>query len=75
MFAVDYSEIQIGDLIGRGSYGTVHKGVWNGETVALKQVSIPAGIDAKDMLANNKELAALRYRTKSVVVSHCDPIL
>lgn len=34
--SVDYQEIQFGELIGRGCYGSVHKGLWRGETVALK---------------------------------------
>ncbi len=58
---VNYQEIQFGELLGRGSYGTVRKGVWNGKTVALKSIALPPGVDRSQILACNQEIAALRY--------------
>lgn len=62
-----YQEIQFGEVIGHGSYGTVHKGAWKGQTVALKRIKIPPGMDKTQMLANNREIAALRYASSSLV--------
>lgn len=41
-------QITVGQRIGSGSFGTVYKGKWHGkwlpgQTVALKQVALPAG--------------------------------
>ncbi len=58
---VDYQDIQFGELIGRGSYGAVHKGVWRGNTVALKRIPITPEVDTSQVFASNKEIAALRY--------------
>ena len=49
------------EVIGQGSYGTVHKGIWRGETVALKRLPVPSGMSTQHVLQHNKELAALRY--------------
>ena len=59
--SVDYQDIQFGEVIGRGCYGSVHKGLWGGETVALKCIRIPSAIGEAEILANNQEIAALRY--------------
>ncbi|CAG2164318.1 unnamed protein product [Oppiella nova] len=32
------SDVQLGQVVGRGAYGDVYRGVWNGNTVAVKQV-------------------------------------
>ena len=58
---MEYNKIQFGELVGRGSYGTVHKGVWKEQTVALKRLQIPPGMDKSQVVANSQEIAALRY--------------
>ena len=32
------SKLKVGDEIGRGAYGTVHKGVYEGKSVAVKKI-------------------------------------
>ncbi|TMW68569.1 hypothetical protein Poli38472_006037 [Pythium oligandrum] len=33
---IDYSELQVGEMIGQGAFGTVHRAMWRGTTVAVK---------------------------------------
>ena len=56
-----YKSIHFGKLIGKGCYGSVHKGLWEGQTVALKRIKVPSGTDAETMAAHSREIAALRY--------------
>ena len=35
---IAFEELTFGNVIGRGSFGEVHKGVWYGTTVALKRI-------------------------------------
>lgn len=37
---VDYKDLQIGGVVGKGSFGTVHKGKWKGRDVALKRLKL-----------------------------------
>lgn len=57
---VNYDDIEFGQVIGRGTFATVHKGDVNGAVVALKRIRIPAGSDVQQLLINSKEIAALR---------------
>lgn len=56
-----YKDIHFGNLIGKGCYGSVHKGLWEGQTVALKRIKVPSGTDAETVAAHSREIAALRY--------------
>ena len=56
---VDYSEITIGTTIGKGGFGTVNKGKWKNQDVALKRMRLPGGCG--EDLADMKEIAVLRY--------------
>ena len=56
---VDVTELHFGEVIGRGGFGTVSKGTWHGEDVALKRVRLPAGFDT-DTIADMNEIAVLR---------------
>ena len=58
--SVKYTDIQFGQLIGRGSFGSVYQGRWKGKSAALKCISIPPGVDRESMIATSCELAALR---------------
>ena len=58
---VEKHELKFDEVIGQGSYGTVHKGIWRGETVALKRLPVPPGMSTQHVLQHNKDLAALRY--------------
>ncbi len=31
-----FSSVSLGPLLGRGSYGRVHRGVWQGQQIAVK---------------------------------------
>lgn len=57
---MEQEEVVVQEEIGRGCF-TVYKGLWKGNIVALKKIPIPAGISKDEMLAGNKEIAALRY--------------
>ena len=58
---VDYNDIQFNELLGRGNFGSVYKGIWMQKTVALKKISIPADMNTQSYLTSNKEIAALRF--------------
>ena len=58
---VDIKEVHFGDVVGHGAYGTVHKGTWQGKTAVLKRISIPPGVDKTQIIASNREIAALKY--------------
>ena len=46
---VHYSEIEVGGVIGKGSFAIVNKGKWNGQDVALKRIRVPGGYDSEDI--------------------------
>ena len=47
---VNNEDIQFGDVIGRGTFATVHKGDVNGAVVPLKCFHIPAGSDMQQVV-------------------------
>ena len=53
------SEIEIGDVIGKGSFGVVNKGRWKGKVVALKRIRLTGGCSDEET-ANAKEITVLR---------------
>ncbi len=56
---VDYKELEIGGVVGKGSFGTVHKGKWKSRDVALKRLRLPGGHDTGSK-ADVKEIEVLR---------------
>ncbi|CAG2166060.1 unnamed protein product [Oppiella nova] len=50
---VDKSDIQLNEVVGRGTFGAVWKSVWRGDTIAVKQ------IDKVETTDYNNELAQL----------------
>ena len=58
--SMKYTDIQFGQLIGCGSFGSMYQGRWNGKSVALKWISIPPGVDRENVIATSRELAVLR---------------
>ncbi len=38
MRVIDYSSLQLGELLGKGSYGEVYSGKWECEPVAVKKL-------------------------------------
>ena len=54
------SEIELKEQIGKGCFGVVYRGMYKGEEVAVKKISIPSGISKETVLTNSRELAALK---------------
>ena len=40
---IDMSELEFGEVVGRGSFATVHRGSWKGHDVALKKMKSTFG--------------------------------
>ena len=57
---VAIEELQFGKIIGRGSFGEVHKGTWNGMTVALKRIRLPPGTESSTM-PTPQEVSLLKW--------------
>ena len=67
---IDHSEIEIGEELGRGSFGVVYKGELHGMSVAIKKIAASASQSEKDMAATmlHREVKALsRCRHKNIV--------
>ena len=56
---IAFEELTFGNVIGRGSFGEVHKGVWNGTTVALKRIRFPSETQISS-LSIPKEVSVLK---------------
>ena len=52
-------ELHFGKIVGRGSFGEVHKGTWNGMTVTLKRIRLPSGTESST-LPTPKEVSLLK---------------
>lgn len=65
--SLPYIDIQFNEVIGRGTFGVVHKGIWKGETVALKVLPLPSGVGHAEIFERNREMAALRYRMMYII--------
>ena len=47
---IDPDKVRLIEVIGRGTYGVVHKAVWRGSIVAVKQISTPSSTVENDRL-------------------------
>lgn len=56
---IPIKQLHFGEVIGRGTFGKVYKGMWKGLTVALKSITLPAGGDMS-FLPTPKEVEVLR---------------
>ena len=56
---VQKSEVEMGDVIGKGSFGIVNKGKRKGKVVALKRIRLPGGYSGEET-ADTKEITVLR---------------
>ena len=57
---VHVDEVQFKEQIGKGSFGSVHKGMYKNKEVALKKIKVPAGVCKENMVVKSREIAALR---------------
>ena len=57
----DVSEVELGDVLGRGSSGVTVKGKWKGQPVAVKTVNVSGKSRAVSFLREVKILAQLRH--------------
>ena len=57
---VKFQELEIGEVIGRGSFATVNRGKWKGKDVAVKRIRIPPGYETEDVF-NHREISILRF--------------
>ena len=67
-FIVEFDELAIGGIIGRGSFSVVHRGQWQGRDVALKRIRAPPG--AEDVVSS-QEVTVLRLGSK-LIQGHCN---
>eukprot|EP00727_Mastigamoeba_balamuthi_P013704 m51a1_g8957 putative serine threonine kinase (2606) ;mRNA; f:1042935-1051690 len=68
---VDASEILLGDVIGQGSFGVVHKALWRDTEVAAKVFSIEA-LQAQDIEQVAKEVDVMRaLRHPNILLFMC----
>ena len=56
-----FSKVMLGPLLGRGSFGAVHRGVWNKRQVAVKVSNAPC-----DGASSGRVLAALKSAVMQV---------
>ena len=54
----DPTNIRLIEVIGRGTYGVVHKAIWRGSIVAVKQIFTPSSGAENDRLI--KEIEAFQ---------------
>lgn len=66
---IDVSELEIGDLVGRGITATVHKGRWKGHVVAIKQIDLgKRKTELKEQIAFTREVSVLSSVSHSNLV-------
>ena len=42
---IPFEDLEFSVLIGKGTFGEVHKGMWKEQTVALKKLKLPPDVD------------------------------
>ena len=52
-------DLEFGGVLGRGSFATVHRGIWRGMEVALKRIRMPCASSAA-IADLPKEISILR---------------
>lgn len=57
---VKFEDIKVGEVIGRGTFGTVNHGKWKGKDVALKRMKTAGYVNTLEDVSNYKEISVLR---------------
>ena len=57
---VKFEDVKFGEVIGRGTFGTVNRGVWKGKDVALKRMKTAGCVNRVEDVSNYKEISVLR---------------
>ena len=63
---VKFEDIKVGEVIGRGTFGTVNHGKWKGKDVALKRMKTAGYVNTVEDVSNYKEISCTQV---SVVIS------
>lgn len=58
--SIDYDELQIGDRIAKGGYGTVYKATWRGSEVAVKMLNTQEMVDEEREMVR-REIRLMRF--------------
>ena len=63
---IDYQkELKVGEVIGKGGFGVIHKGIYKGQAVAIKEIAQPQETDDEEKLRAfnefRKEVYVMRY--------------
>ncbi len=59
---IDYDELRLGEILGRGGYGIVHKGSWRDTEVAIKILN-HSDISEEEKELVRREIRLMRYNT------------
>ena len=57
---VKFEDVTIGEVIGRGTFGTVNRGKWKGKDVALKRMKTAGYVNTVEAVSYYKEISVLR---------------
>jgi serine/threonine protein kinase len=58
---IDFNDLKIGDEIGRGAFSTVYRGLYRGESVAIKKIALTGKDADKSLTSEVALLASLRH--------------
>ena len=57
---VHVGEVQFKEQIRKGSFDSVHRGMYKNREVALKKINVRPGVCKENMVVKNREIAVLR---------------
>ncbi len=66
--SIDYDEVVLGDSIGRGGFGTVHKATWRGAEVAVKRLNTEELVE-EELAFVKREMHTMTRLSYSYVVT------